>query len=93
MTFKGCKGAPCKCAAAGAACLCFATYVYPTAYGDECWHKPEVGLYCQSFLPEQPHSHSDQGRINFVRSHVTVAASTSSISAMLSPDWHIKPVG
>jgi hypothetical protein len=77
MRFNGCKCKACKAVAVGAAGLFFANYV--TAYGDECWDKqPQGRIYCQSVLPEQPHTHNDQGRINWVRSPATVVSSTSS---------------
>jgi hypothetical protein len=73
MRFNGCKCKACQAAAVGAAGLVFISYVYPTAYGDECWHTPEARIYCQSFVPEQPHTHN-----------ATVASSTSSITTTFS---------
>jgi hypothetical protein len=85
MRFNGCGCKVCKGIAVGAAGLVFANYVYPTAYGDECWDQPQVRLYCQSFVPEQPHTHNDHGRINWVQSLTTVASSTSSITTTFRP--------
>jgi hypothetical protein len=80
MRFNGCRCKACKTIAIGAASLFVVTNVYPTAYGDECWDQPTVRLYCQAFVPEQPHSpHSDQGSIHSVRiSSVTVGSSAAS---------------
>jgi hypothetical protein len=54
MRFNGCRCKACQTIAISAASLIFASYVYPTAYGDECWDQPQVRLYCQAFVPEQP---------------------------------------
>jgi hypothetical protein len=92
MRFNGCGCRACKAVAVGAAGLFFANYVYPTAYSDECWHRSEVRLYCQSVLPEQPHGpETDQRPINWVRGLVTVASSTSSSAATVNPDFSFKP--
>jgi hypothetical protein len=94
MRFNGCTCKVCKGIAVGAAGLVFANYVYPTAYGDECWDQPKVKLYCQSFVPEQPHTHNDhQPPINWVRSLTTVASSTSSSSTTMVNHWSFKPIG
>jgi hypothetical protein len=79
MRFNGCRCKACQTIAISAASLIFASYVYPTAYGDECWDQPQVRLYCQAFVPEQPHTHSDHGTIHWVRiSSVTVGSSAAS---------------
>jgi hypothetical protein len=78
--FKGCECHLCKAIALGTASLFVANYVYPTAYGDECWDQPKVGLYCQSFVPEQPHGpHGDQRPMQDPASVLT-ANSTGTLS-------------
>jgi hypothetical protein len=89
MTFDGCKGAPCKCAALGVVCLC-AVAVVPHDKFCEQQHRP---TYCNPVwdLPHGPHN--DHRPINWVQSLTTVAFSTSSTSAMLYSDFSFKPIG
>jgi hypothetical protein len=85
MTFDGCKGAPCKCAALGVVCFC-AVAAAPHDQFCEQQHRP---TYCNLAwdLPHGPHS--DHQPIKWVRSHATVISSTSSSSTMLNPDFRI----
>lgn len=90
MVFEGCKGDPCKCAALGVICLCA---VAATSHHDQFCEQQHKPTYCNLAwdLPHGPHN--NQGPINTVRSQLLVSSSTSSISAMLNPDFFIKPPG
>jgi hypothetical protein len=80
MTFNGCKGAPCKCAAVGVVCLCVAAM----SHGQFC-EQQHRATYCNPAwdLPHGPHS--DQPTINWVR---TVVSSTSSSSTAMETNTH-----
>jgi hypothetical protein len=70
----------CECKACRTIAVATVTFlvVYPIAYGDECWDKPQVRLYCQSLLPEQPHDHhGDQRPLNEQRT-ITITSSIAS---------------
>jgi len=85
MTFEGCKGAPCKCAAVGVICLC-AVAVAPHDQFCEQQHRP---TYCNLAwdIPHGPESETVQGHITFVSTgSTTISTSSSTSSAMLNPD-------
>src|ERR1700757_2845211 len=88
VTFEGCKGAGCKGVAVSVAGIFFASFVYPTAYGDECWDRPQAWHYCQPFMPEQPHDHNDHRPANEQRSiQIMISSSTSSSSPSSTSAW------
>jgi len=87
MRFNGCTCKACQAAAVGV--VLFAATPHHDQFCEQ-QHKP---TYCNLAwdLPHGPHN--DQGSINTVRSQLLVSSSTSSISAMLNPDFFIKPPG
>ena len=90
MTFRGCKGGPCKCAAVGVVCLCAAAAI---SHHDQFCEQQRKPTYC-NLAWDMPHGpHGDQRPIKVVR-NPTVVASTSSIStAMVNPFFFFKPPG
>jgi hypothetical protein len=85
MTFDGCKGAPCKCAAVGLGCWCVVALANHDQFcGDWGQHR---GAYCDAAW-DMPHGpHNDQP-INWVRGLATVVSSTSSSSIAMGTNTH-----
>jgi hypothetical protein len=73
MTFEGCKGAPCKCAALGVICLC----AVAAAPHDKFCEQQHTPTYCNLAwdLPHGPET--DQGSIHWVRVHSFSVTSSS----------------
>jgi hypothetical protein len=85
VTFEGCKGAPCKCAALGVVCLC----VYAVLPDDQFCEQQHKPTYC-NLAWDMPHGpHNDQPiNNNWVRGLSTVAASTSSTNTVVETNPH-----
>jgi len=87
MRFNGCTCKACQAAAVGV--VLFAA----TAPHDQFCEQQHRPTYC-NLARDLPHGpHNNHRPINTVRSQLLVSSSTNSISAMLNPDFFIKPPG
>ena len=85
MTFEGCKGAPCKCAAAGVICFC----IYAAGQHDQFCDQQHRPTYCNLVRDVAHGSHHEP--ITRIKLHTSVIPSTSSSSdGMTKTDFFIR---
>ena len=85
MTFEGCNGVTCKCAAAGVVCLC----IYAAGQHDQFCEQQHRPTYCNLVRDVGDGHHNDQP-IKFIRlSRFVILSTTSSSDGMTTPDFFI----
>ena len=86
MTFEGCKGTACKCAAAGVICLC----VYAAGQHDQFCQQQHRPTYCNLTRDVADGPHNDQP-IKLIRlSRSAIPSTTSSSDGMTKTDYFIR---
>ena len=87
--FRGCKCTACKCAAAGAACLC----LYAVGQHEEHCEQQHRATYCNQPWHLAHGPHTDHGSIIWARGSATVIASTASITSTVNAHFFFKAPG